>query len=170
MKLFSKQRLKNSRCGATVKTLGLITHANSGSRSVNSAHDSRNSYYSDAFYFAGLREPACVSMPGTTVCVLSTPDQARFFCARDKAQEEHNINGLQTGDQRQCAYELYPRPARSLCRSRKRRLTFTASHAPFTAGAAKKTIPSPASKSPDGSSTAAPILTPSFPEVQNDFQ
>ena len=162
MELFSKQRLKNSRCGATVKTLGVETHVASGSRSVNSAHDSRNSYYSGALYFADLRELACVSMPGTARNVFLTPDQARFFCARRKAQEEHNINDRIRGGQRRCAHELYPRPARrSFSRSAKPQTICTASHALFTAGAAGNQTPSPASKSPDGSSTAAPILTPS---------
>lgn len=81
--------------GNTVKILGVITHVNSGSRSVNSAHDFPYFYNSDALYlFADLREPACVSMLGMTVNMLSTPDQARFFCARDKARKEHNINDL----------------------------------------------------------------------------
>lgn len=160
MKLFSKQRLKNSRCGTTVKMLGLITHAGSGSRSVNSAHDSRFFISHSHCIFAGLRKPACVSMSGTTTCVLSTSDQARFFCARDKVQKKHNINGSTSRRPGKCAHELYPRPARrSFSRSAKPQTICTASHARFTAGAAGNQTPSPASKSPDGSSTAAPILT-----------
>ena len=91
MQLFSKTHLKSSRGGDTVSALGLRTHVVSGSRSVNSAHDSRFFTHSHSHcIFAGLREPSCVSMTGTTTCVLSTPDQARFFCVRKKTQEEHN--------------------------------------------------------------------------------
>lgn len=38
---------------------------------------------------AGLRERSCEIMTGTTIGVLLTPDQARFFCVRNKAQKKH---------------------------------------------------------------------------------
>ena len=38
---------------------------------------------------AGLRERSCEIMTGTTIGVLLTPDQARFFCVRNKAQGKH---------------------------------------------------------------------------------
>lgn len=41
---------------------------------------------------AGLRERSCEIMTGTTIGVLLTPDQARFFCARNKAREKHTNN------------------------------------------------------------------------------
>ena len=98
----SNNRLKMSLSSAKLSLLGLITHANSGSRAVNGGDLRFFSAETHCIIFAGLREPSCESTRGTTVCVLSTPSQARFFCARDKAQERHSINGLQTGDQRRC--------------------------------------------------------------------
>ena len=112
--------------------------------------------------FAGLREPACESMAGTTIDVFLTPYQARFFCAPQKgAREAMNCNDRIDRRSRWIASTLlHPGAARTSClRSRKRPGIFTASHARFTAGAAGNQTPSPASKSPDGSSTAAPILT-----------
>ena len=47
--------------------------------------------------FAGLREQSCVIMAGTTDGVLLTPDQARFFCARNKALEKHTNNTSPSG-------------------------------------------------------------------------
>ena len=113
--------------------------------------------------FAGLRELSCESMTGTTIDVFLTPYQARFFCAPKKgAREAMNSKSLITRRLIQCTYPLHPGAARTSClRSKKRPGIFTASHARFTAGAAGNRTPSPALRSPDGSSTAAPILTTS---------
>lgn len=98
MRIFEKNtdcRLKTEKRSINVKVLGLITHDISGSRSVNSAHDFPYFYNSDALYlFADLRELACVSIPGMSDVMLSTPDQARFFCAPKKGTEKHNIKDL----------------------------------------------------------------------------
>lgn len=45
-------------------------------------------------HFADLREPTCVNMPGTTIDVFLTPDQARFFCAPKKGTGKHNRKSL----------------------------------------------------------------------------
>ena len=114
--------------------------------------------------FAGLRELSCESMTGTTIDVFLTPYQARFFCAPKKgAREAMNSNDRIDRRSRWIASTLlHPGAARTSClRSKKRPGIFTASHARFTAGAAGNRTPSPASRSPDGSSTAAPILTTS---------
>ena len=52
---------------------------------------------SNSVNFAGLREQSCVIMTGTTDGVFLTPDQARFFCAREKAQEKHTENTSPSG-------------------------------------------------------------------------
>lgn len=81
--------------GNTVKTLGVITHIASGSRYPSSAAISRIfATRTHCIYVADLRERSCVIMTGTASYVLSTPDQVRFFCARDKARKKHNINDL----------------------------------------------------------------------------
>ena len=46
---------------------------------------------------AGLRERSCEIMTGTTTGVFLTPDQARFFCAREKAQKKHTKNTSPVG-------------------------------------------------------------------------
>lgn len=159
MQLFSKTHLKNSRGGDTVSALGLRTHAGSGSRSVNSAHDSRFFIHSHSHcIFAGLREPSCVSMTGTTTCVFLTPDQARFFCVRKKTQEEHNKKRSTSRRPERCAHKLYSRPARrSFSRSAKPQSICTANRARFITGAAGSTTPFPASRLPDGIFTAGKI-------------
>lgn len=70
-------------CHAIVKAFGLNNPAiKKNSISVN---------------FAGLREQSCVIMAGTTDGVLLTPDQARFFCVRNKAQKKHTNNTSPSG-------------------------------------------------------------------------
>ena len=159
MQLFSKTHLKSLRGGDIVSALGVITHVVSGSRSVNSAHDSRFFIYSHSHcIFAGLREPLCVSMTGTAYYVLSTPDQARFFCVRDKTQEEHNNERSTVRRPERCAHKLYSRPARrSFSRSAKPQSICTANRARFIIGAAGSTTPFPASRLPDVFSTAGKI-------------
>lgn len=76
------------------KDMGVETRTNSGSH-----HRHGGGFYSiptrtHCIYFADLRERSCVITTGTTIGVFLTPDQARFFCARRKAQEKHNINDL----------------------------------------------------------------------------
>lgn len=121
MQLFSKTHLKSSRGGDTVSALGVETLVNSGSRSVNSAHDSRFFTHSHSHcIFAGLRERSGVIRTGTTVYVFLTPDQARFFCVRRKTQEEHNKKRSVNRRPERCAHKLYSRPARrSFSRSAK---------------------------------------------------
>ncbi len=118
---FSKTHLKNSRGGDTVSALGVETLVNSGSRSVNSAHDSRFfTHLHSHCIFAGLRERSGVIRTGTTVYVFLTPDQARFFCVRRKTQEEHNKKRSVNRRPERCAHKLYSRPARrSFSRSAK---------------------------------------------------
>ena len=156
MQLFSKTHLKNSRGGDTVSTLGVETHVVSGSRSVNSAHDSRFFIHSHSHcIFAGLREPSCVSMTGTAYYVFLTPDQARFFCVRRKTQEERNYERSTVRRPERCAHKLYSRPARrSFSRSAKPQSICTANRARFITGAAGSTTPLPASRLPDGIFTA----------------
>ena len=156
MELFSKMHLKSSRGGAIVSALGVETHASSGSRSVNSAHDSRFFTYSHSHcIFAGLRERSGVIRIGTTTCVFLTPDQARFFCVRRKAREEHNNERSTSRRPERCAHKLYSRPARrSFSRSAKPQSICTANRARFITGAAGSTTPFPASRLPDGIFTA----------------
>lgn len=88
-------RLKTEKRSINVRASGVETHVNSGSRSVNSAHDFPYFYNSDALHlFADLRGRSCVIMTGTTIDVFLTPDQVRFFCARRKAQRKHNRKSL----------------------------------------------------------------------------
>ena len=176
----SKKHLNFAGDGNTVKVLGLITHDRKRQSLSVIGGDFPYFCNSDALYlFADLRERSCVIMTGTTYDVLSTPDQARFFCARDKAQEKAiNSNDQIVRRSRQCAHALYPRPAarsfyrsqcahalyprpaaRSFYRSATPQRIFTANHARFTAGAAGNAIPSPALTSADAFSTAEAIWT-----------
>ncbi len=56
--------------------------------------------------FAGLREQSCVIMAGTTDGVFLTPDQARFFCARGKAQGKHTENTSPSGGRMSFHYAI----------------------------------------------------------------
>ena len=171
MQLFSKTHLKSSRGGDTVSALGLRTHAGSGSRSVNSAHDSRFFTHSHSHcIFAGLRERSGVIRTGTTVYVLSTPDQARFFCVRKKTQEEHDKKRSTSRRPERCAHKLYSRPARrSFSRSAKPQSICTANRARFITGAAGNTTPFPASRLPDGFFTAGKIWMHSSDDEFHNF-
>jgi hypothetical protein len=55
---------------------------------------------------AGLRERSCEIMTGTTTGVFLTPDQARFFCAREKAQEKHTENTSPVGGRMSFHYAI----------------------------------------------------------------
>ena len=81
-----------------VSSLGVTTHDTSGSRSVNSANDSRNFIKSKPLFDFGLEG----SRKAGVSCVTFVTPQA-LFCARDKAQERTEIlytrgenNGRQT--------------------------------------------------------------------------
>lgn len=153
------------------KGMGLRNPTLSGSRSVNGG-DFLTFYAQTHCIFAGLREPACESMAGTSQCVFLTPYQARFFCAPKKgAREAMNCNDRSLRRSRWIASTLlHPRAARTSClRSRKRPGTCGASRARFTAGVVPSGIPFPALRSPDGISTAAKISKPSSDEVKNEM-
>lgn len=83
--------------GNTVKASGLTTHGNQRQSLSVIGGDSPYFYNSDALcFFADLREPACVSMSGMTGFMLLTPDQARFFCARNKARKSITLKTSKT--------------------------------------------------------------------------
>lgn len=89
--------LKTGEDGNTVKASGLTTHGNQRQSLSVIGGDSPYFYNSDALYlFADLREPACVSMSGMTGFMLLTPDQARFFCARNKARKSITLKTSKT--------------------------------------------------------------------------
>ena len=82
MQLFSKTHLKNSRGGDTVSALGLRTHAVSGSRSVNSAHDSPIFHtLALALYFCGLEGAVMCKHDGHDLLrVLNSRPSPLFLC------------------------------------------------------------------------------------------
>lgn len=76
--------LKTGEDGNTVKALGVTTlTTHSGSRSVNSAHDSRNFYKTESLYLDFGLEGS--RKAGVSVCTFVTPQA--LFCARDKARK-----------------------------------------------------------------------------------
>lgn len=77
---FSVPGLAIGICHAIVKAFGLRNPANRKEKTHVSVVN------------AGLRERSCEIMTGTTIGVFLTPDQARFFCARGKAQGKHTNN------------------------------------------------------------------------------
>lgn len=94
MKQFSNTPLETTTKAVYCKDMGVETHGQSGSRTVNTA-DFRCFPIADALYFlAGLRERSCESMAGTTLTVFLTPYQARSFFARRKARKERKSNDL----------------------------------------------------------------------------
>lgn len=80
---FSVPGLAFGLSSAMVMAFGLNNPATSGNRVIAKNQNS------NSVVMAGLRERSCEIMTGTTCSVLLTPDQARFFCVRDKAQKKH---------------------------------------------------------------------------------
>ena len=90
---FSVPGLAIGICHAIVKAFGL---KNPASKRIKT-HVSVN---------AGLRERSCEIMTGTTTGVFLTPDQARFFCAREKAQKKHTKNTSPVGGRMSFHYAI----------------------------------------------------------------
>lgn len=80
---FLNHGLQSANCHANVRASGVATLTTSGSRSVNSAHDSRNFYKTESlcidFGLEGSRKA------GVTCCTFATPQA--LFCARSKARK-----------------------------------------------------------------------------------
>ncbi len=107
---------------------GLTTRTNSGSHLRHGGGFHIITAQAHCNFIADLRERSCVITTGTTIGVLLTPDQVRFFCARNKARKKHNLNDL-TNRRSQDAKNIRSqcrgrdsgsRPARANCRCRRK--------------------------------------------------
>ena len=75
--------LQSANCHANVRASGVTTLTSIGSRSVNSAHDSRNFYKTESLYLDFGLEGS--RKAGVYACTFVTPQA--LFCARDKARK-----------------------------------------------------------------------------------
>lgn len=81
---FLNHGLQSANCHANVRASGVTTlTTTSGSRSVNSAHDSRNFYKTESLYLDFGLEGS--RKAGVSRCTFVTPQA--LFCARDKARK-----------------------------------------------------------------------------------
>ena len=80
---FLNHGLQSANCHANVKASGVATLTSSGSRSVNSAHDSRNFYKTESLYLDFGLEGS--RKAGVSTCTFATPQA--LFCARSKARK-----------------------------------------------------------------------------------